>query len=241
MTSNPDDWRFYNKQRNGQTRFVAQGLVPLPSVIRRGVYFAFLLALNPACAEACGWWGDGETSRTDITLLPTHDGKPLPEALTVDNTKLPGRMGYGIAVTEQGRAIPYLQATYGRPLARIRELKAFGFQTVIDLGTPEKTARLHRAETEAVGMRYHNIPIAGHNPNADQTKLFSSIVLNATVGSLLVYAPSSSLLGMMWASHRLNVGSPMDFAIAEGMALGLTQEQAATLRTRATGTMGSAD
>ena len=191
------------------------------------------LALLAGPVFACGWWGDAEMirfHRDDITAL---DGKPLPQRLDLQSAKLPGRMGYGIAVPEPGQAMPYLQATYGRPLNRISELKAFGFATVIDLGTPAKTARLHRAETETVGMRYFSIPVEGDTPSAEQAKLFSQIVYDSIGDPLLVYAPNAPLLGSMWASHRINHGAPLDFAMKEGKLLGMTAKQEAVLRKRA--------
>lgn len=193
----------------------------------------FLFAMPPALVHACGWWGDGEMDRHTTTTLTAPDGKPVPEILDSQTAKLPGRMGYGIAVPEPGRAIPYLQATYGRPLNRIGELKAFGFKAVIDIGTPAKTARLHRAETKAVGMLYFNIPVSGDTPSAEQTRLFSQIVAQSGNAPLLVYAPTAPLLGMMWAFHRLSRGAPPDFAISVGRSLGMTEEQEAVLRKRA--------
>ncbi|MCU7882483.1 MAG: hypothetical protein KZQ60_19635, partial [Candidatus Thiodiazotropha sp. (ex Lucinoma aequizonata)] len=82
-------------------------------------------------------------------------------------------MGYGIAIPDPGKAVPYLQATGGRPLNRIAELKIFEFETVIDLGTPEKAGRLHQLETEAVGMRYIHILVDGVVPSQDQVNDFT--------------------------------------------------------------------
>lgn len=193
----------------------------------------FLSAMPPAPVHACGWWGDGEMNRDDNIVLTTPDGKPVPETLDINSAKLPGRMGYGIAVTESGRAVPYLQATYGRQLNRISELKVFGFQAVIDLGTAAKTANLHQTETESVGMSYFNIPIKGDMPTAGQARLFSRKVMEFHHGSLLVYAPTAPLLGMIWASHRIYHGAPLEFAVREGKSLGMTDEQIAVLRKRA--------
>ncbi|MBT4934997.1 MAG: hypothetical protein HOL66_16245 [Rhodospirillaceae bacterium] len=130
----------------------------------------------------------------------------------------------------QGWAIPYLLATFGQPITRISEFKIFGFRSVIDLATPASTAALHRAETEAVGMRYFNIPIEGDMPSRKQSALFNQTVLNANNGPLLVYTPRAALLGVMWASYRLNLGSSVEYAFQEGKSLGLTEQQEAELR-----------
>ncbi len=188
---------------------------------------SLILLAEPA--YACGWWGDGEMSQSDDEII-APDGRPVEQSLGLKSMKLPGRMGYGIAVPGPGRAIPYLLATLGQPVTRISELKIFGFRSVIDLGTPASTAALHRAETEAVGMRYFNIPIEGDMPNSKQADFFNNIVINANNGPLLVYAPRAALIGVMWASYRLSVGSPLAFVLSEGRSLGLSEEQEKTLR-----------
>lgn len=200
---------------------------------RLGLAAAVILCLFVAPLEAahgCGWWGDGEMNRdSDPAVAPVTDtsGRVLPGDKA---SKLPGRMGYAIAVPDPGHAVPYLEATYGRRINRIGELKSLGYETVIDLGTPSETARLHRAETEALGMRYFNIPIEGDFPNKEQVDRFSRLIVESGRDPLLVYAPSASLLGTMWASYRIGyLGAPSSFAIAEGRSLGMTREQGAAL------------
>jgi len=192
-----------------------------------------LLALMPSSqTAACGWWGDGEASDTDDAIEVDANGRPVEEPLNLQSMKLPGRMGYGIAVPDPGRAMPYLSATNGQSVSRIGKLKGLGFRSVIDLGTPEPTARLHRSETEAVSMRYFNIPIEGDLPNKKQTASFNQIVADTQNIPLLVYAPRAALLGVMWASYRLSHGLPLELALSEGRALGLSGKQEIELRNR---------
>lgn len=191
-----------------------------------------LFTVLPQPVLACGWWGDGEVNRHNDIVLTTPDGIPVPQTLSLKTSKLPGRMGYGIAVPDPGRAIPYLQATHGRQINRIAELHSFGFKTVIDLGTPEKTAQLHRSETEALGMRYINIPVNGAVPSQKQVDDFTQKVVDASDDMLLVYAPNSVLLGTMWAAYRINLGAPVEFAMNQGRKLGMEPEQEAILRNR---------
>ncbi len=120
----------------------------------------------------------------------------------------------------------------GRPLNRIAELSAFGFKTVIDIGTSEKSARLHRKETEVLGMRYISIPVDGNLPSREQVEDFTQHVVDASHGMLLVYAPRSELLGTMWAAYRMNLGAPVGFAMKEGRELGMLPDQEITLRNR---------
>jgi protein tyrosine phosphatase (PTP) superfamily phosphohydrolase (DUF442 family) len=171
-------------------------------------------------------------NRHNAAVLTTIDGKSVSHTLTYKKSKLPGRMVYGIAITDPGRAIPYLQATRGRQINRIAELKTFGFEAVIDLGTPKKTARLHQLETEALGMRYISIPIDGVVPSQEQVDDFTQKVIDASKDMLLVYAPSSALLGTMWAAYRINLGAPVEFAINQGKKMGMRPNQEAALRNR---------
>ncbi|MCU7931925.1 MAG: hypothetical protein KZQ90_14075 [Candidatus Thiodiazotropha sp. (ex Codakia rugifera)] len=192
----------------------------------------WLIAISSNSVHGCGWWGDGEVNRHNDLVLTDQDRQPVPQTLTYKTSKLPGRMGYGIAVPDPGQAIPYLQATGGRPLNRIAELKIFGFETVIDLGTPEKAARLHQLETEAVGMRYIHILVDDTVPSRDQVSDFTQHVINASKDMLLVYAPNSRLLGTMWAAYRINLGAPIEYALNQGAKLGMGPDQEAILRSR---------
>ena len=182
--------------------------------------------------NACGWGGDGEMKRHSNIRLTAPNGKSIPQSLNIKTSMLPGRMGFGIAVPDPGQAIPYLQATGGLQINRIAELKSFGFETVIDLGTAEKTAYLHRQETEVLGMRYISIPVDGVLPNQQQVNDFTQQVIDSSNNMLLVYSPSSELLGTMWAAYRINLGAPVDFAINQGKTLGMKADQEAILRGR---------
>lgn len=194
------------------------------------VFCFLLLFLFADGAAACGWWGDSEmTSRRETTLLGP-DGNPVDQALALANMKLPGRMGYGIAVPDPGRAVPYLLATMGQPLNRIRDLGIFGFRAVIDLGTKPAEAERHGAETRDAGMRYFNIPFMTEMPRPEQVKTFREIALDPGNAPLLVYAGRAERIAVMWATYRLDLGAPLAFSIQEGKRLGMTQDQEAALR-----------
>ncbi len=201
-----------------------------------GVSFAVLSTCVMALLTpvyACGWWGDGEMTRHSQEILSSPNGNPVSTRLNLQTAKLPGRKGYGIAVIGPGQAVPYLQATYGRPLNRISELKTFGFNTVIDLGPSQETARKHEAETRTAGMLYFTIQVNGNTPTSEQVTEFNQIVSNTKNGSVLVYAPQAASLGAMWAFHRFSLGGPIAFSISQGRLLGLTSKQEAELYMRA--------
>ena len=171
-------------------------------------------------------------NRPDIVIHSTIDGKPVSEVLSIESAKLPGRMGYGIALHDPGKAIPYLLATFGRQINRIGELKDFGFEMVIDVGTPPDVASKHREETEALGMAYFNIPVSGSIPSPEQASEFTRMLLEIGDYPLLVYSTTAPLLGSMWAYYRINHGAPLEYAILEGNNLGMMPEQEAELRRR---------
>lgn len=184
-----------------------------------GVFFC-LAAGSPHAAAACGWWGDGEVNRDAIAI--DVGGMPsIPPG--VEATKIPGERGYGVAVFQPRRAIPYLRATQGQPAERIDQLKDFGFVTVIDLGPPLETARRHEAETEATGMRYINIPVVGDIPTDRQIQIFSTVIGTASNRPLVVYSPKTTLLGNMWALHRLHQGALHGTALGEGAMFGVSR------------------
>lgn len=196
------------------------------------IFLVLTIVIFAEAVHACGWWGDSEMSSRRQTALITPDGRAVEETLSLQSMKLPGEAGYGVAVPEPGRAIPYRLATNGQTVTRINEFRIFGFRSVIDLGTPTSTAHLHGIETETAGMAYFNIPIESNMPNRQQTRMFNQIVLNARNGPLLVYAPRAELLAVMWAFYRLSLGSPMAFVLSEAEAMGLTAVQEAELRDR---------
>ncbi len=198
------------------------------------VRFFIIILLMPVSAPvcACGWWGDSEmTSRRDTAVI-APDGSLQGHTLSLKSMKLPEGTGYSIAVPEPGRAIPYLLATDGQPVFRIKDFRIFGFHSVIDLGTPTATARLHRSETEAAGMLYFSVPVESNMPNPGHIQIFNRIVLNARNGPILVYAPSAELIAITWAFYRLSLGSPLEFVLSEGRSMGLTEEQEEELRDR---------
>ncbi|MCU7936020.1 MAG: hypothetical protein KZQ99_14245 [Candidatus Thiodiazotropha sp. (ex Dulcina madagascariensis)] len=55
-----------------------------------------LFAIPTKSVDACGWWGDGEMNRHNDLALTTPNGQSAAQSLTLQASKLPGRMGYGI-------------------------------------------------------------------------------------------------------------------------------------------------
>ncbi|MCU7936018.1 MAG: hypothetical protein KZQ99_14235 [Candidatus Thiodiazotropha sp. (ex Dulcina madagascariensis)] len=81
-------------------------------------------------------------------------------------------------------------------------------------------------------MRYISIPVDGAVPSQEQVDDFTQQVIDASNSRLLVYSPTSALLGAMRAAYRFNLGTPLEFAIKQGKNLGMEAEQEAALSKR---------
>ncbi len=186
-----------------------------------GVLFCTALAFYASPALACGWWGDGELNQdADEAMVrePDAEHPGLQDALVPDGS------GYGIAITQDGRALPYRRAIGENNPATITELMKTGFTTVVDLDSPAGASRLHRSETEAARMIYISLGITGAIPTPEQVRRFLHAANDPANRPLLVFSNSPDLLGIMWAIRQLNQGNPPGQAFGEGRALGLSRE-----------------
>jgi protein tyrosine phosphatase (PTP) superfamily phosphohydrolase (DUF442 family) len=215
-------------------------------VLSRGLLVVFILTSGLPSALACGWWGDSEGDDDDAIVIGA-DGKPVSEGKTtnhhvkegvqeaaaVQGLEVPApKSGYGILVRQNGSAVPYLHAVGGRRVTSIQELRQTGFSAVIDLGTAPKTSILHRRETEALGMKYFTIPVAGDTPGKVEVAQFHKILSDRGNLPILVFSASANLLGGMWAYHRLMMGVAQKIATQEGYELGLSKHGARDLENR---------
>lgn len=187
-----------------------------------------LTLLIPVGAGACGWWGDGEMNRDQLLPGIASGGRQIPLYLDRESITLPGNR-YGMAIIEPGQAQPYLQATHGRPIINIEDLGAYGFRAIIDLGS-----RVDQGSQAFPGglpqpMRHYQVPVASMVPGRIQVAEFRDLVLDAANLPMLVIAPSAEVLAGMWAAYRLEFGTPLSYAIAEAVAMGLQPEQEAAL------------
>jgi len=225
-----------NVRKSGTGR--AKRIPTFPTLLAVGFLVAVMALAHPQPVSACGWWGDGESDDTEVIEIGP-DGQPVMMGSPVWNTgddqdpapaasgglEVPApRSGYGIVVHQDGSAVPYLNAVPGQRAYSIQQLHSAGFPTVIDLGTPPMVAALHRRETEALGMKYFNIPVDGDAPEQAHVARFNEILSTEENLPVLVFSASANLLGKIWARHRLTAGLPRDKAISEGRGLGFSEE-----------------
>ena len=184
--------------------------------------------LIPFGAGACGWWGDGEMNRDQLLPGIASGGRPIPLSLDRESITLPGNR-YGMAITEPGQAQPYLQATYGRPINSVHDLGGYGFRAIIDLAPLADQAVQKLPKDLPQPMRHYHVPVVSKVPAGKQVAEFRDLVLDAANLPAIVIAPTAEMLAGMWASYRLEFGTPPSYAISEAVAMGLQPEQEAVL------------
>ena len=188
-----------------------------------------LILLLPLGAGACGWWGDGEMNREQLIPGVISGGRQIPLFLDRDSIILPGRLGYGMAITEPGQAQPYLQSTYGRPISGIEDLGGYGFRAMIDLGPLAGRKSQEYPEGLPRQMHYYHVPVESLIPKQIQIAGFRDLLLDADNLPAFVVAPAAEVLAVMWAAYRLEFGTPLSYAIAEARPMGLRPEQESAL------------
>lgn len=113
-------------------------------------------------------------------------------------------------------------ATSGTPAkGAYAELAAHGVETFIDLRTDVPDINAAKAEVEAAGGTYYNIPVYGQNGiQPEQVAAFAKII-DAQKGPVLVNCASGNRAGALWAAYRLSSHTPYDMAIQEGRTAGM--------------------
>ncbi len=224
---------YLNSYPISMKRFIRtfQGLSPVPAGMPAILLCLAILSL-PLDAVACSWGGDVETKYD--TMLPeiASGGRHIPQILDRESTRLPEGFGFGLVVTEPGHGIPYLQSTFGRPISRIEDLRAFGVRAVVDLGPRNTVSTVRSTDGKLRSLGYFNIPVESIAPGVAQIENFHDLLLDADNRPLIVIAPTAEILAVTWAAYRLHLGAPLAFAIYEGKSMDLQSEQESALLDR---------
>lgn len=117
-------------------------------------------------------------------------------------------------------------ASAGRPTEEgLRQLKAQGFRTVIDLRTPaEPGLAEEKALVEAQGLRYVNVPLMPASFSAADVDAVKSVLDDPTSGPVLLHCAVGNRVGGVWAVLQARSGKSLDEAIAEGKRAGLRSD-----------------
>jgi uncharacterized protein (TIGR01244 family) len=106
----------------------------------------------------------------------------------------------------------------------MRELKAMGFQTVIDLRTEAEGTLQERAAVEALGLRYVSIPVTAASLSVADVRAVAGVLRDPKAGPVLMHCASSNRVGAMYgAVQRLEGKTPAE-AEAAAREAGLTSE-----------------
>ena len=119
----------------------------------------------------------------------------------------------------------------GQPTERaLRELKAQGVTTVVNLRTPEEMTRNVKFDEAALvaslGMQYVYLPVRGNDqfPYSPETLTkFADAVGNAK-GKVLLHCTVAWRASHLWAAYLINRGIPVDSALANARAINLMDD-----------------
>lgn len=109
------------------------------------------------------------------------------------------------------------------PQAVFPGLRAEGFVSVINLrlasepGVPEEAAVV-----EAVGLRYHHIPMTPAMPETEAADRFLEVIADSSNQPVYIHCASANRVGAVWAIKRVvQDGWDRAQAIAEAQAIGM--------------------
>jgi uncharacterized protein (TIGR01244 family) len=114
-------------------------------------------------------------------------------------------------------------AAGGRPTEEgLKQIKAQGFRTVVDLRMPsEEGLAEEKAALEAQGIRYVHVPLTAASFSAADVDAVQAVLGDASAAPVLLHCTSSNRVGGVWAVIQARAGKPIDEAIADGKRVGL--------------------
>ncbi len=118
--------------------------------------------------------------------------------------------------------------TAGQPDADAwASLAADGVTTVINLRTPAELAdRNERAEVEAAGLAYREVPVDGAAGMTLENARILQSLLGESSGTVLVHCGSGNRVGALLAIGAVDAGMPVQQALELGRAAGMTSAEA---------------
>jgi uncharacterized protein (TIGR01244 family) len=118
-------------------------------------------------------------------------------------------------------------ATAGQPTAEaLKNLKALGFKTVINLRT-EGEADIVKAEEALVreqGLRYVWVPLTSATLTAKDVDAVAAVLDDASAAPVLLHCTVSNRAGGLYAATLVRKGKSLDEAEAEGVKAGLSSD-----------------
>jgi len=119
----------------------------------------------------------------------------------------------------------------GQPTERaLRELKAQGVTTVVNLRTPEEMTRNvpfdEAALVASLGMQYVYLPVRGNDqyPYSPATLTKFAEAVGSAKGKVLLHCTVAWRASHLWAAYLINRGIPVDSALANARAINLMDD-----------------
>ena len=122
----------------------------------------------------------------------------------------------GVTAAESPFADPHLWIGDNLVLAGPLDLPALkdsfpGAVVIIDLRTPEEGTATEQTEAQALGLSYHNLPVAGATILEEQVLALDELLDSAPQEALVVlHCASGNRAGMLWAASELHQGRDVD-------------------------------
>jgi uncharacterized protein (TIGR01244 family) len=128
-------------------------------------------------------------------------------------------------------------ASAGQPSADgLRQLKALGFKTVVNLRTPIEGAPLDEAEiVRGQGLRYVSVPMTAATVTSKDLETIQAVLDDPAAEPVLLHCASGNRTGGIWAAVLARKGKSLEEAETEGRKAGLkSPEMVAAFRRLAT-------
>lgn len=81
---------------------------------------------------------------------------------------------------------------------------------VIDLRTEREGTAAAAARAQALGIDYHNVPIAGEAVDPDAVNTVAALIAAAQGGPVLLHCASGNRAGMIWGAVQVRAGRSLD-------------------------------
>ena len=118
-------------------------------------------------------------------------------------------------------------ATAGQPTPEaLRNLKALGFKTVVNLRTEAEgdVVKAEEALVRAQGLRYVWVPLTAATLTAKDVDAVAAVLDDAAAEPILLHCTAANRAGGLYAATLARKGKSLDEAEAEGVKAGLSSD-----------------
>jgi len=119
------------------------------------------------------------------------------------------------------RTTPHIATSGTLADGGVEHLVQLGFNSILDLRTPDEGTEEERRQAERAGLKYSNLPIGNARPDDTDLDRFQQWVENPDNYPTLVHCASANRVGTLWAMYRLRDGTPLEEALLEGRTIGM--------------------